>query len=129
MKRQSWKWLLLGGALTFLILFGMELSTKGVENIYGPLETETGYAPPSGEVQYASDTDRRIAELERELAEIRELTYEGSRWREEERLPGMPYREDHPAVNKLADSTAGMLQNASSKGMRFVVSLFEGFME
>lgn len=129
MKRQTWKWLLLGSALTFLILFGMELSTKGVETIYGPLDKESGYAQQPSEAQYASETDRRIAELERELAEIRELAYESSRWKEEERLPGMPYREDHPAVNKLADSTAGVLQNASSKGMRFVVSLFEGFME
>lgn len=127
-KRQSWKWLLLGGSLTFLVLFGMELSTKGIESIYGPMENGESQAPAVIEETYADDTERRIAELERELAEIRELAY-GESGLGSERLPGMPYTEDHPAVNKLADSASGALQSASSKGIRFVVSFFEGIME
>lgn len=134
MKGRAWKWLAIGGALTFLVLFGLEMSTTGIERIYGPIEggyTDGSYDMGSVDVEsYDSETDRRIAELERELEEIRRLANGGGDSDEQgyPRLPGVPYEDDQPAVNKLADSTSGMLQSASSKGIRFVVSLFDGLM-
>ncbi|RIX54103.1 hypothetical protein D3P08_07595 [Paenibacillus nanensis] len=134
MGRHAWKWLGIGCALAFLVLFGLEMSTTGIERIYGPIEGE--YAEGSNGIasavneRYESETDKRIAELERELEEVRRLA-NGDGYMDEKgypRLPGVPYEDEEPAVNKLADSTSGMLQSASSAGIRFVVSLFDGLL-
>lgn len=133
MKGHAWKWLAIGGALTFLVLFGLEMSTTGIERIYGPIEgenTDEYGIGADGAERYESETDKRIAELEKELEDIRRLAY-GDDYMVEEgypRLPGVPYEDEEPAVNKLADSTSGMLQSASSAGIKFVVSLFDGLM-
>ncbi|MCR2803206.1 hypothetical protein [Paenibacillus soyae] len=127
MKGNAWKWLAIGGALAIVVLFGIEMTSSGIERIYGPIEGEASYGTGTGLASqeergsYESETDKRIAQLEKELEEIRRAYgYNG------ERLPGMPNEDEAPAVNKLADSTSGMLQSASSKGIRFVVDLFDG---
>lgn len=130
MRRNGWKLMAVGGAITFLVLFGMEMSTTGIERIYGPIEGGEGYTTGGGRKLYPSETDKRIAELERELDDIRRIAY-GDAYKDEKghpRLPGIPYENDQAAVNKLADSTSGLLQSASSKGIRFIVSLFDGWM-
>lgn len=127
MKGNAWKWLTIGGVIALLVMFGLEMSTTGIERIYGPMNGEE-YTAGAGESEYKSETEERIAELERELAEIRRITYGNGYEGEETRLPGIPYENDQPAVNKLADSTSGLLQSASSKGIRFVVGLFDGWM-
>lgn len=128
MNRKTWKLLLLGGAITFVVLFGMEMSTSGIERIYGPMDGSRQYDYDNGEQVYANETDRRIAELEKELDDIRRIAYGDEYVGENERLPGMPVEDEQAAVNKMADSTSGLLQTASSKGIRFVVSLFDGLM-
>lgn len=126
MKRNAWKWALLGGALTFIVLYGIEMSTAGIERINGPFASVDTPAPTERKTDaYTSETDRKIAALEKELDEIRKLAY----YQYQTRLPGVPYENDQPPINKLADSTSGLLQSASSNGIRFVVSLFEGLMK
>lgn len=127
MRGNAWKWLAIGGAIALLVMFGLEMSTTGIERIYGPIEGDE-YTVGSGTDRYATETDKRIAELERELEEIRRIAYGKGNDGNQARLPGMPYEEDQPAVNKLADSTSGLLQSASSKSIRFVVHLFDGWM-
>ncbi|MHA6483702.1 translation initiation factor 2 [Paenibacillus sp. strain BS8-2] len=128
MNRKTWKLLLLGGALTFVVLFAMEMSTSGIEKIYGPMDGSRPYTYETDDRVYASETDRRIAELEKELDDIRRIAYGDDYVSEHERLPGMPVEDEQAAVNKIADSTSGLLQTASSKGIRLVVSLFDGLM-
>lgn len=128
MNRKTWKVLLLGVTIAFIVLFGMEMSTSGIERIYGPMDGSEPYGYSREDRVYASETDRRIAELERELDDIRRIAYGGEYAGEHDRLPGMPVEDEQAAVNKIADSTAGLLQTASSKGIRFVVSLFDGLM-
>lgn len=128
MSRKTWKLLLLVVAIAFIVLFGMEMSTSGIERIYGPMDGSEHYAYDKEDRVYASETDRRIAELEKELDDIRKIAYGGNYGAEHDRLPGMPVEDDQAAVDKIADSTAGLLQSASSKGIRFVVSLFGGLM-
>ncbi|MFD0586711.1 translation initiation factor 2 [Paenibacillus sp. GCM10027627] len=135
MRRNPWKWLAIGGAITFLVLFGMEMTSTGIERIYGPIEGGEGSQSVdglegAGAPEKQSDTEKRIAELERELADIRKLAYSDEQISETEhpRLPGVPFAEEEAAVNKLADSTSGLLESASNTGIRFVVSLFDGWM-
>ncbi|MFF2887797.1 hypothetical protein [Paenibacillus sp. NPDC057967] len=127
MKGNAWKWLAIGGAIALLVMFGLEMSNTGIERIYGPIDGEE-YTVGSGTAEYVTETDKRIAELERELEEIRRIAYGNGYDGEGTRLPGMPSENGQPAVNKLADSTSGLLQSASSKGIRFVVGLFDGWM-
>ena len=140
MRRNGWKWAVLGGALTFLILYGIEVSTAGIERIYGPIEgqpatqNETVRREPSNVEVIMSETDRKIAALERELAELKRLASgggdftagSGSSSGDNPRLPGIPYVADQPPVQKLADSTSSLLQSMSTNGIRFVVSIFDG---
>lgn len=128
MSRKSWKLLLLGGAITFIVLFGMEMSTSGIERIYGPMDGSERYTYDNGRRVYVNETDRRIAELEKELDDIRRIAYGDDYNSGNTRLPGMPDEEQQATVNKIADSTSGLLQTASSKGIRFVVSLFDGWL-
>ncbi|REK77432.1 translation initiation factor 2 [Paenibacillus paeoniae] len=127
MRGNAWKWLAIGGAIALLVMFGLEMSTTGIERIYGPIDGSE-YTVGTGNSGYVSETDKRITELERELEEIRRIAYGNGYEGEGARLPGMPLQNDQPAVNKLADSTSGLLQTASSKSIRFVVGLFDGWM-
>jgi hypothetical protein len=128
MKRSTWKLLLIGGALTFIVLFGIEVSTTGIERIYGPMDGSEPYANGRVRDHYANETDRRIAELEKELDDIRRIAYGEAYVDGNGRLPGLPEEGDQAAVNRIADSTSGMLQTASSKGIRFFASLFDGLL-
>ncbi|GIP15347.1 hypothetical protein J40TS1_09890 [Paenibacillus montaniterrae] len=37
-RSKAWKWLVLGSAITIIVLYMMELTTAGIERVYGPLE-------------------------------------------------------------------------------------------
>ncbi|MCM3627247.1 hypothetical protein M3194_07710 [Paenibacillus glycanilyticus] len=132
------KWVLLGGVLVFIILYGVEMSSAGIERIYGPIDGEGSSAIMSNENKYSltssesdsselegsglsSSAERKIAELEKELKEVRKIAEESAR---HERLPGISSDSGEPAVNKVADGTAGLLQSVSSGGIRFIASLF-----
>ncbi|MFX3633704.1 MAG: hypothetical protein ACE3L7_25465 [Candidatus Pristimantibacillus sp.] len=139
MKRSALKWTVLGGVLVFIVLYGMEMSSTGIERIYGPIEgsgassislSQQADSSVEGVTSSVKDTptgltdaaERKIAKLEEELAEVREIAERNNRG---QRLPGVSGDPDVPAVNKLADGTAGMLQSVTTGGIRFVVSLFD----
>ncbi|MFF2090354.1 hypothetical protein [Paenibacillus sp. NPDC058174] len=142
MKRSAIKWAIMGGVLVFIVLYAMEMSQTGIERIYGPIEGgQTSVTLPSaqspgkgsgveGVVDGSSSSpsgmsaaaEKKIAKLEKELAEVREIAERGSR---RERLPGIDGGSNEPAVNKLADGTSGFLQSITTGGIKFVVSLFD----
>ncbi|MDQ0111738.1 hypothetical protein [Paenibacillus harenae] len=145
MKRNALKWTILGGAIVFIVLYGIEMSSAGLERINGTFEeTESGslYEENAVAEENSQQNDensvyaRKIEELERELEETKRLLTKAGVGESEagkspvidenERLPGIPVQEDAPAVDKLAESASGMLQSVSSGGIRFVVSIFDG---
>jgi len=150
MRRRAWKWALLGGALTFIVLYGIEMSTAGIERIHGPLQSSltqtdknTATSPllesnskqetdPTSEQSAAfSETEKRIAQLEKELEQIRKLAMLEKKHKDNHEelwpiLPGNLNENNSSYVNKFADSASGMLESASSGGIKFVVSMFEG---
>lgn len=136
MRKGVWKWLILGAALTVIVLYGMEASTSGIERIYGPIEGGTAAAAVQGtkpieslqveasqlQEQYAEDATaaERIKQLEKELKEVKKLA------QREAIADGVEIEEgDSPAVNRLADGTADLLQTVTTGGIRFVVTLFD----
>ncbi|WP_337101563.1 hypothetical protein [Paenibacillus sp. YIM B09110] len=148
MKKGALKWTLLGGAIVFIVLYGIEMSSSGIERINGSFEkTESGSGyydeyENAGTQENTQQLDenlvyvRKIEQLERELEETKRLLTKGGETDagagerpsvvENERLPGIPLQENEPAVDKLAESASGMLQSVSSGGIRFVVSIFDG---
>ncbi|CAM4311410.1 hypothetical protein L1N85_20745 [Paenibacillus alkaliterrae] len=146
MKRNALKWTVLGGALAIIVMYGIEMSSSGIEEIYGPIEAGNEYIEnvqpePSAhpEPDHAlNQQQQKIAQLEKELAEIKRLAAMSDDAynlkpepvadlpSENVRLPGVPLETEQPAVNRIADSTSGLLQNMSSEGIRFVVSIFDG---
>lgn len=146
MKRNTLKWTVLGGAMAIIIMYGIDMSSAGIERIYGPLEGADEYtetASPEETViphnEFAVAQQKKIAQLEKELAELKRLASLAeaeyspapaeSIATENERLPGVPPQNDQPAVNRIADSTSGLLQNMSSEGIRMVVSIFDGLIK
>ncbi|MGO4544418.1 hypothetical protein AB4Z29_06445 [Paenibacillus sp. 2TAB23] len=144
MKRNAMKWTVLGGALAVIILYGIDVSSRGIERIYGPIEGAGEYTELQGPQQtekpddgFETEQQRKIAKLEKELEQLKkmaegEIADDASSYEDEgiydqsERLPGLPTENDQPAVNRIADSTSGLLQNMSSEGIRMVVSIFDG---
>lgn len=139
MKGSALKWTVLGGVLVFIVLYGMEMSSAGIEKIYGPIEgseaasvqteaaAEKDTLPAAVEASdetagLSSSAEKKIEELQKELAEVRKIAERSSHY---ERLLGIPKESTEPSVNKLADGASGFLQSFSSGGIRFVVSLFD----
>lgn len=152
MKRSTFKWMVLGGALAIIVMYGLEISTAGIGRVYGPVEPGgQAYEQAQPEQTAAGNpeddrTRQKIEQLEKELAELKKLASgeEASRPEAEpepeketagtlpaddERLPGIPAADDQSAVNRIADSTSGLLQNMSNEGIRFVVSIFDGLIK
>ncbi|MEV5028658.1 hypothetical protein [Paenibacillus sp. LPE1-1-1.1] len=145
MKRNALKWTVLGGALAIIVMYGIDMSSHGIERIYGPVEDADEYTEniqpevtvnPNPEESFETEQQKKIAELEKELEELKKMASRGDSENSSEtaentsdvneRLPGVPLQDDQPAVNRIADSTSGLLQNMSSEGIRMVVSIFDG---
>ncbi len=142
MKRNTLKWTVLGGAIAIIVMYGIDMSTAGIERIYGPMEGGSEYTEVVQPVEttdpakeLANAQQQKIAQLEKELEELKRMAAKGAEYSNEydegkltenERLPGVPLQNDQPAVNRIADSTSGLLQNMSSEGIRMVVSIFDG---
>ena len=124
MRRDTFKLLLMAGLLGFAVLYGMELSSKGIENVKGPWETEgTAIEQPAEDSDWtlpvkeprqgAKSTDGRrpptAAEGEDEYGE----EY------------GIPRTDREPIVDRLSGKTAEVLHDLSRDGIRMVVSLFD----
>ncbi|MEK4249586.1 hypothetical protein [Paenibacillus sp. FSL W7-1287] len=152
-RNKAWKWLVLGGAITVILLYMLEMTTTGIERIYGPLD-ETAAAAQSQTsnekaiglipIEAADDTqasdsfktnftpespiDKEIAALEAEIAELKRLALLKEK---EELQQKLLLNEDaaKPAVNRVADTTSEVLQNASSSGLQFIAKLFSNVID
>lgn len=154
MRRKGWKWMLLGAALAVVVLYGFEFSTAGIERIYGSLEQPASSTAPVEEQPLANvreetvepeqevmtETERRIIELEKEIALLKQMTSTEQKTVIEPLAPSAEQlQEEEPliillepndaTVNKLADSASTVLQSASNGGIKFIGSLFEGFIK
>ncbi|WP_028561686.1 hypothetical protein [Paenibacillus pinihumi] len=126
-RKHSFKWAIIGAVIAIVLMFGIEIASTGIETVYGPVKqpsasSMTGLVPEAGPQQtYASVPERPVYGPYVQGNSPNAGRYEPVM----ERMPGIygEYRE--PAVNRVADQTAGVLQSLSSGGIRFVVSLFD----
>lgn len=125
MRRDTFKLLIFAGVVGFAILYGMELSSKGIESVRGPWEETVESPTPEDDGDWtlpvregtrgdrASDGRGPIAE---------EPPVGGTE------LPGEPFipRNDRePIVDRVSGKTAEVLHDLSRGGIRMVVSLFD----
>jgi len=141
MRKGGWKWALAGGAIALLIVYGLDSADSGIENVYGPVGegaqahavNDNNATLQSGPASGRNDDDRMYDEAGEAAADgygqQRETASVPQRYAPQGRLPGVPYDTSEPAVNKLADGAAGVLQSVSSSGIKLFVSVFDGIMD
>ncbi len=133
--RKPWKYGMLGALIVIAVLYGIELTSQGLADVYGPLDqgtiasapevtgalgaptdgesTGTAAGQPSGIAELGGGKDQATVESSPSIAG------------DDAASPTLPSTSGEPSVNRLADGTAGLLQSVSSGGIRFVVSMFE----
>jgi len=133
---KGWKWLLLGVGVTIIVLYMLEMTTTGMERVYGPMQIDNNpkteqtperapeeSGPQTVLKEYDSALERQIAQLEQEILELKKLALE----KEKEELQAkmiVNHLVTEPSVNRLADSTAGVLQQVSGSGIQFIAGIF-----
>jgi hypothetical protein len=151
--RRPWQYTLLGAAIAFFVLYGIELTSDGMKEVYGPQEpraqragAETGgrgYAvdpfPDGGrgaalpEDPYGSRPDDPYGGASRSDGAYGPDGADG-RGGYDGMAGGVGYDgygynygagEGGGSAGRLADGTAGLLQSVAKGGIRFLVSLFE----
>ncbi|WP_027091159.1 hypothetical protein [Cohnella thermotolerans] len=116
MGRDVFKLLLVGGAIAFAVMFGMELASSGINTVYGPVDAASGAASTGRAEEPALSPPATAGRFGSEPPGI---SLNGT---EEAQIPRLDHK---PIINKIASGTAEMLQNASRGGIRFIVGLFD----
>jgi len=126
MGKDLFRLILVGGAIVFAILFGMELASSGIGDVYGPMET------PAGAGAHPETGTQQEAGVRPDAGTAAAPSAENGRFGSEP--PGISVGEtddapiprlDHtPVIDRLAGKTAEILQNASKGGIHFIVNLF-----
>jgi hypothetical protein len=131
MRRDTFKLLVLAGIVAFAVLYGMDLSSKGIEDVNGPwvspsptiakqqTSTEEEWTLPSptptrsttrGKKTVSSDTSKPVDDT----------PYYN--WDEEKF--GIPRIDHKPIVDRVSGKTAEVLHDLSRNGIKIVVSIF-----
>ena len=137
-KKRPWKYALLGGLVVTAVLYGIEWSSQGIGEVYGPLDdqaelrAESETSTPETETPLMTDgydermqtarleAERRLREAQEDLNRLSATIEQNPR-----ELPGVPPEFEQPSVNKQADGTAGLLRAVANGGIRFIVSVFD----
>lgn len=128
MRRDTFKLLVLAGIVAFAVLYGMELSSKGIEDVNGPWESASPIAEQdtSSEAEEewtlpaATPTEKKAVPSETKKPVDDTPYYD---WDEEEF--GIPRIDRKPIVDRVSGKTAEVLHDLSRNGIKMVVSIFD----
>lgn len=150
--RRPWQYTLLGAVIAFFVLYGIELTSDGMKEVYGPQEPWDRRAGAETDVRgYAADPypdgGRGAAPPEDPYGLRPDDPYGGASRADGAHGPGGAdgrggyggmaggagydgygydwAGEGSGSAGRLADGTAGLLQSLAKGGIRFLVSLFE----
>ncbi len=137
MSRKRWKWLFLSGAIAIVILYMFEMTTTGIERVYGPMQldqapyvqltadeaVENMTRTQAAAEDSGNELERQIAQLEQEIMELKKMALEKEKEALQSKIVVNPSINE-PSVDRLADSTAGVLQQVSGSGIQFIAGLF-----
>jgi hypothetical protein len=123
MRRDSFKLLVFAGIVAFAVLYGMDLSSKGIENVNGPLATNG----LSADSQSSTDGDWSLPAAnnagkgnQTSPPAVDDTPFYN--WNED---PLIPRVDRKPIVDRVSGTTARVLHDLSRNGIRIVVSLFD----
>ncbi|RED65690.1 hypothetical protein [Cohnella lupini] len=122
MRRDTFKLLVFAAIVGFAILYGMELSSKGIENVNGPMESAN---PSEGRATTVDEGDWTLPP--RETAQdnrVSDRDAERNYWGDEEEY-AVPRNDREPIVDRVSGKTADVLHDLSRNGIRMVVSIFD----
>jgi len=124
-RRDSFKLLILAGVLGFAVLYGMELSSKGIENVGGSWETDGSAATADGEGDWTLPVkerrdDGRLPNERRPSAAPDKSPLDAN-----ENEYAIPRADREPIVDRVSGKTAEVLHDLSRGGIRMIVSLFD----
>jgi len=127
--------------LCFGVFFGVELATRGMERIHGPIASDGRTWSASAErpsehrtpADRSADTnaDRRGSmEPERPSEDTAEgLPDNGARRQDRPSAPPVHHLSADSGVNRLGNEVGGLLQKMASGTIRAVVGLFDGIVQ
>ena len=110
--------LLLAGVVAFAVLYGMDLSSRGINRVYGPMDQQ----PSADTRSQQQQTEGGDWTLPPRGASNREPS---SSSRSEYREPAIPRNDSQPLIDRVSGTAAETLHGLSSGGIRFIVSLFD----
>jgi hypothetical protein len=124
-RRDTLRLLILAGIVGFAVLYGMELSSKGIADVNGSWDSGgnlTGQqVPADAEWQLPPEqTPVKPTPVREEPAPTND-PYAG--W--DQGLNEIPRNDHEPLVDRLSGKTAEVLHDLSRNGIRFVVSIFD----
>jgi hypothetical protein len=122
MRRDTFKMLVFAAIVGFAILYGMELSSKGIENVNGPMESAN---PSEGRTTAVDEGDWTLPP--RETAQdnrVPDRDAERNYWGDEEEY-AIPRNDREPIVDRVSGKTADVLHDLSRNGIRMVISIFD----
>src|SRR5688572_21743379 len=133
MRKDSFKLFLFAAIMAFAVLYGMELSSKGIENVNGTMTSdETVNEQTADDDEWPVPTKRPT---QREQAELTPSD-EPSDDRDADQSPywddpgyDIPRNDSNPIVDRVSGTTAQVLHDLSRGGIKFVVSIFESMTE
>ncbi|KIL37178.1 hypothetical protein SD71_00060 [Cohnella kolymensis] len=121
MRRDTLKLLIFAGIVGFAVLYGMELSSKGIADVNG--SWDSGGNPPGQQVP--ADEEWQLPAREKPIREEPAPSIEpDTGWQQE--LNEIPRNDREPLVDRVSGKTAEVLHDLSRNGIRFVVSIFDG---
>ena len=100
---------IVGLLVCFGIFYGIDLATHGIENVHGPLQTES-WTPADDKQEEANDS------AENDDADVT------AAYKQAEML------HDSTLVGSLADATGTVLQRTARGGIEWIVSVFDGIL-
>ncbi len=128
MRRDTFKLLILAGIVAFAVLYGMELSSKGIEDVNGSWETptlSTGEQPSTDEEWTLPARESAQKKEKAATVETRKPADDTPYYNWDEEEFGIPRFDRKPIVDRVSGKTAEVLHDLSRSGIRMVVSIFD----
>ncbi|WP_027088242.1 hypothetical protein [Cohnella panacarvi] len=129
MRRDTFKLAMLAAIVAFAVLYGMELSSRGIENVNGKVvnarddslsdvEAADEWVLPTREPAEQKPSSPRTTDPGKLLDEEQYNDWDAE-------LYDVPRNDHKPLVDRVSGATAEALHGISKGGIKFVVSLFD----
>lgn len=118
MRRDSLRLLLLAGVVAFAVLYGMDLSSRGINRVYGPMDQQPvdDMRPQQQQSEIGDWTLPPRGTASRQPSSSGRSPYQE---------PEIPRNDSQPLIDRVSGTAAETLHGLSSGGIRFIVSLFD----